>query len=292
MNSSMQHGEPAKKRFIIASVCNIEHSLDKTRLLLCDSKNRQITASTPLMGNENLHYDNKLLLLEGAWSEIPWEEDHFCIQEIYSSSQLQLRSATSEHPNIALLITWLEKLQPILRAFITEIIESDLGVKLLQLPASQSHHHNYRGGLLAHSIECAIIAGQLALPALPKVEAELTMVAAFLHDIGKCGTHSELGNYIHLGNFISHDAYTLEALAPFLSTLDKNWPLGASLLRNMLTKEKSYSFPTFPGKLLVQLADQFSTALDQRRTVFADHPPGHYFAHDKKHQQKYLRIPL
>jgi len=291
MTTSTQNKGSESKRFIIASICNIEHSLDETRLLLSDSNNRQITATTPLINNKHLNYDNKLLLLAGNWSEAPWAK-HFCIQEIYSSTQLQLKSNSSEHLNISLLITWLEQLQPILRAFITEIIESDLGENLFQLPASQSHHHNYKGGLLAHCIECTIIAGQLALPALPKAEAELTMVAAFLHDIGKCGTHSEPGSFNHLGNFISHDAYTLEALAPFLSTLDKNWPLGAGLLRNMLSKERSFSFPEFPGKLLVQLADQFSTALDQRRTVFAGHPAGHYFAYDKKHQQKYLRIPI
>jgi len=292
MNTTRQDNGTIKKKFIVASMCNFENLHGETRLLLSDSNNRQITATASQINNNHAIYtnsENKLLLLEGYWSETPWE-NHFIIREFYSSNQLT--SKASEHQNIVLLITWLENLQPTLRKFITEIIESDLGAGLFDLPASHSHHHSHKGGLLAHSIECAIIAGQLALPTFPKAEAELTMVAAFLHDIGKCGTHNPQGHYSFMGNFISHDAYTLEALAPFLSTLNTKWALGAHMLRHMLVKDKSSFFPEFPGKLLVQLADQLSTSLDRRRSVFAGRPNNHYFAYDKNHNQKYLRIPV
>ena len=181
-------------------------------------------------------------------------------------------------------------LRPALHEFVQSVMQSEAGVKFKILPASQTHHHNFEGGLLAHSLECALMAGQTAFTWLSQSEAELTLVAALLHDIGKCRTYEIKGGYSMLGQHVRHESVTLEILAPHLEVLNKSWADGANLLRVMLTEDKQYSrFPEFPGCLLIKSADHFSTATNRRNSLFSARPNFHYFAYDKQYKQKYLR---
>ena len=225
------------------------------------------------------------LNVSGYWLNSPWES-----QFIITSINSLLPSEIKKHPQLEEnMIQWLDILRPTLRSFVIEVMESDSGQAFCTLPASRNHHHHQAGGLLAHSIECAMLAGQVALVWLNRAEAEVTMVAAFFHDVGKSRTSNHHSN---IGAFISHEAYTLELLAPQIAKLETSWPLGANLLRHMLSADdKRDMFPAFPGKLLVKVADHFSTALDRRAAVFGDHQNHHYFAYDPLRKQKYLRIP-
>jgi len=179
-----------------------------------------------------------------------------------------------------------------LRTFVNDVFSSEIGAKFKTLPASINHHHNYPGGLFIHSIECALLAGQVALTIMSRAEAELTMVAALIHDIGKCRTFNQNVVHSELSKFISHDATTLELIAPFLNKLDIDWKLGANILRHLLsTDHRPGAFPAFPGKLLVKMADQVSTAVNRRQMIFSTHPSHHYFAYDPSCKQPYLRVP-
>jgi len=195
-------------------------------------------------------------------------------------------------PKTDLLVQLMSFLRPQLQDFVETTINSSIGSKFLTLPASKSHHHNIPGGLFTHSLECALIAGQVALNWLTQDEAEITIVAAFLHDIGKCKTFQDNEYHSNLGQHVTHEAITLEILAPQLNQLEQNWPAGANMLRCMLAQQtKSTKFPAFAGSLLVKTADHFSTSLDRRTQIFHGKPNYYYYAYDKTCNQKYLRLP-
>ncbi len=76
--------------------------------------------------------------------------------------------------------------------------------KLLTHPASVIMHHNYRSGLLEHTLSMA----QIGIPLAKhyKIDADLLMTGIFLHDIGKVKEiTSELeASYSDEGNLIGH----------------------------------------------------------------------------------------
>ena len=77
-----------------------------------------------------------------------------------------------------------------------------------QAPAATSNHHAYRGGLLEHSGEVALLCERLA-GAMPHIDRDLLITAALLHDIGKieemeCDYSSGKISYTHAGNLVGH----------------------------------------------------------------------------------------
>ena len=75
-------------------------------------------------------------------------------------------------------------------------------------PAATNNHHNYRGGLLEHSGEVALLCERLA-GALPHIDRDLLITAALLHDIGKieemeCDFSSGKIQYTHAGRLVGH----------------------------------------------------------------------------------------
>jgi len=75
-------------------------------------------------------------------------------------------------------------------------------------PAATSMHHNYRGGLLEHCGEVALLCERLA-GALPHLDRDLLITAALLHDIGKieemeCDFSSGKIEYTHAGHLVGH----------------------------------------------------------------------------------------
>lgn len=73
----------------------------------------------------------------------------------------------------------------------------------------------------------------------------------------------------------------------------EEWPIAANLLRSIWTRSIGYQgrFPAFPGTILVKAADQFSTALDQRKKMFAGRRSSNFRAYDGECHQWYLRAP-
>lgn len=229
---------------------------------------------------------NKVIVC-GGWANTPWKSN-LIVHQISLQQQPYSEHTQPALPKQPLLGHLLEQLQPHLKEFVTSALASDFGERFMSIPASHQHHHIQERGLLMHSLECALIVSQVANIWLNRAEAELVIVAAFLHDFGKSRTHQST-----LGAFISHEAFTLELLAPFLAKLESYWPVDANMLRHLLSEDnKRDRFPAFPGKLLIKMADQFSTGIDRRTTIFNGHPGHHHFANDKQYRQRYLRVPL
>lgn len=149
----------------------------------------------------------------------------------------------------------------------------------LTVPASQSHHHAYPGGLAEHSLEVAHMI-QTAVTHEDPSMAELTGVAGLLHDVGKIALLKENGDRTQAGFVLRHEALTLERVAPALADLDARWPEGATALRYLLTWQLDGQArrPLLPAALALQFADRYSSARGARERAFSGAPDWKRFA--------------
>jgi len=288
--------EHATCQSYVATICSISVNSEQGQYeLSIKIDNKLITAVVDYTSGdlpEDIEVGSRVQI-EGWWKAKAWNSA-LVIQKLSLQSD-QLHKTSENQFQIApheSLEQLLQLLRPPLRDFIEGILESEIGYKFLTLSASMNHHHSWSEGLLTHSVECTLMAGQLAMTWLNRAEAELTMVAALLHDIGKCGTFEDTKSHADLSRYVTHEAYTLELLAPHLADLEVSWPIGANMLRHMLSHDtRTKAFPAFPGTLLVKMADHFSTAMDRRRALFEESPEYQHYAYDSEYRQKYLRVP-
>ena len=79
--------------------------------------------------------------------------------------------------------------------------------KFINAPAAKVHHHNYRGGLIVHTNEVISICKNLCL-IYEKLNKDLLLTAAILHDIGKIETYdldeNNLISINHKGKMLDH----------------------------------------------------------------------------------------
>jgi putative nucleotidyltransferase with HDIG domain len=191
------------------------------------------------------------------------------------------------------LVALIASLKTPMREFLIDLFSnSEITESFVSCPASHKHHHAKPGGLLIHSVDCALMVKQLAMMRMEPKEAEVTIVAALLHDIGKARTHEATRSQNVMGQFVSHESAGLELLAPYLKDLDAHWETGANLLRHMLGWGRlGHKFPDFPGTLLVKMCDQFDTSLDLRHQSFEGKPSWYGYAYsDGTSGQRFLRI--
>ncbi len=121
---------------------------------------------------------------------------------------------------------------PHLRALLTTFLEDKkLRGAILRCPAGKVLHHAYIGGLLEHILSLAT-AGKLMARHYPRLNADLLVAAAFLHDIGKIREIAFSGafSYTDEGQLVGH--------------------IGLGLL---LLTEKANTVPGFPAELLLHL---------------------------------------
>lgn len=156
---------------------------------------------------------------------------------------------------------------PPLRRFLGKVLSDDgIAFPFVNCPGSLNHHHNFRGGLLKHSLEgVGVIESQTFFP---REDYELGLVAALFHDIGKILTYTSQMTMTSLGASIEHDKLTCEILAPALHDLHKDWPAGARKLRYLLGWKTKSAIPHYNMADLVACADRISTGqdMDRRKT--------------------------
>ena len=155
---------------------------------------------------------------------------------------------------------------PALRQFCSEVLSDDsITFPFVACPASLGYHHNYPGGLLRHSVECAQMIERYE--EFTPEQKELGMVAALFHDIGKILTMTPQMELTSLGRTLEHDKLTLEILAPYLRRLDSEWPQGSAQLRYLLTWRPGRTdkgIPKTPLANAVVAADRVSAGVDAR----------------------------
>lgn len=113
------------------------------------------------------------------------------------------------------------------------ILQAQVCVNYCLCPGSLNHHHNYRGGLIEHSIEIAesILNDQ----SLSDSEKQIGLVAALVHDIGKTKTLTPDLNRTSLGYFVDHDCMSLEICASAMAGLEQLRDNDAVQIRHALT---------------------------------------------------------
>lgn len=93
-----------------------------------------------------------------------------------------------------------------LRLLIKKFVEDrDLVATFMRAPAAMQLHHPFIGGLLEHTLN-VVRAAKALLPLYPNLNADLVLVGAFLHDIGKAAELSAGTslNYTERGMLVGH----------------------------------------------------------------------------------------
>jgi len=230
------------------------------------------------------HKVDSLLFVEYTTNKSDGDESKLSINKLqtipsfYDLSYLnKLFNEAEEVSDLIRLLQFIDRLhdQRIKQLLIELFQDPKVAIPFITMPASHKHHHSYPGGLLSHSIECAEWVESTAYSALETCEAELTLVAALLHDLGKIETM----NTHNSRQLVPHETLSLLLVEPVILKMQKKWEQGADTLRAMLSFSiSSDKFPNFPGCLLVKMADQFSTSVSARKIAFEDTPDYFYFS--------------
>ncbi|MCA9135373.1 MAG: HD domain-containing protein [Planctomycetales bacterium] len=122
-----------------------------------------------------------------------------------------------------LLNTYLRRLG---QAFLSD---DSFVARLRVATAAVSNHHAYPGGLLRHTVDLMQVC-QFIGPRYPRIDTELMMFGAFLHDLGKIEEISSSGelSYTDRGQLVGHIVIGVqmlgEAIATFEADFDEDFP--------------------------------------------------------------------
>ncbi|WP_297831876.1 HD domain-containing protein [Thermomonas sp.] len=201
------------------------------------------------------------LWLEGRTAEPLMENEMYRL-----GPALFPRSGVPEpvQPALDELVEIFNRIEPeCVRMFLGRVFtDPHIAGRFMRSRASANHHHNYKGGLLEHSVGVAQVSIDLSHEVDPELRDIIT-AGALMHDIGKIETVGEGPSRPMLGRWVQHEALTLEILAPHLGWLDAQWPKGGALLRNCLTwyAVKPPGFSSFVGADIIRAADQINVAM-------------------------------
>lgn len=166
--------------------------------------------------------------------------------------------------------------------------------KLLTHPASVVMHHNYRSGLLEHTLSMAQLG--IALAKHYKVDADLLMTGILLHDIGKVKEiTSELeASYSDEGNLIGHIVLGRDIA---VETANKIKDFPPDLLQKVghliLSHQGQYEWqspkkPKFREALLLHLIDNMDAKMNlMEKAVDEDVEEGKWTS-----RRNYFKIPI
>jgi len=172
-----------------------------------------------------------------------------------------------------------------LKALVEEFLtDTDLMRQFCTAPAAMQMHHSYLGGLLEHTHSMLKVA-QAILPLYPKIQADLVLVAVFLHDIAKTQALSyRMGfSYTDPGQLLGHITQGIQminrkvdALAKKQTVLDE--AVLDSLNHIILSHHGQYDFgsPKLPATaeaFMVYYIDDLDAKMNQV-TELIDNQPG------------------
>jgi len=180
-----------------------------------------------------------------------------------------------------------------LRTLVTSIYRK-YETQILAHPASVVMHHNYRSGLLEHTLSMAKIG--LPLAEHYKVDLDLLMTGIFLHDIGKVKEiTSELeSSYSDEGNLIGHIVLGRDIAIEAAKKI-KKFPhdLLKKVEHLILSHQGQYAWqspkkPKFREALLLHLIDNMDAKMNlMEKAVEEDVEKGKWTS-----RRNYFRIPI
>jgi 3'-5' exoribonuclease len=110
---------------------------------------------------------------------------------------------------------------PGLARVVSSVLETEpVASEIRRAPCTRSGHHAYLGGLLEHTVAVATLVGEVCI-LHPKLDSDLLMAAALLHDVGKTreftyGAEFEISDE---GRMLGHLALGAEIIGPAASHL-------------------------------------------------------------------------
>ncbi|MBF0530143.1 MAG: HD domain-containing protein, partial [Deltaproteobacteria bacterium] len=147
--------------------------------------------------------------------------------------------------------------------------DPDLSGKFKIAPAAKRFHHEYRGGLLEHTLSVA--KGAIAICGLyPLLNRDLLLTGAIIHDLGKIREFDLglSGDYTTEGRLIGHIVIGVEMLDSYLADRPRFDPQSAMLLKHMiLSHHGEYDFgspkkPKFLEALVLHYLDDLDAKMN------------------------------
>jgi 3'-5' exoribonuclease len=142
-------------------------------------------------------------------------------------------------------------------------------------PAAKALHHAYRGGLLEHTGEVALLCDSIA-STLPHLDRDLLITAALLHDFGKVEELAQdlnSGEYTQRGHLIGHVVLGTCAVREAMNSID-GFPdtLQDEILHLILSHHGRPEFgaaktPMFPEAIVLSACDLMSARVAQCREL-------------------------
>lgn len=139
-----------------------------------------------------------------------------------------------------------------------------------QAPAAKNFHHSYLGGLLEHTLSVCEMAGTVAAHYPAKLDRDLLLAGAFLHDIGKIRELSwnRLIDYTDEGRLLGHLVLGVSILEEKIGGL-KGFPdiLAARLKHLILSHHGQHDFgspkrPKFLEAFALHLIDDLDAKIN------------------------------
>jgi 3'-5' exoribonuclease len=140
-----------------------------------------------------------------------------------------------------------------------------------QMPGGRTIHHGYRGGLLEHTLSVVQLC-ELLSQHYPKINRDLLVTGALLHDIGKLEEYKMVltPEYTAAGRLLGHIAMGAELVGGTIEAIkaDMGFPTELSwMIRHMILSHHgalefgSPVLPQFPEAFALHLADNLDAKL-------------------------------
>ncbi len=133
------------------------------------------------------------------------------------------------------------------------LADDDFMASFTRAAAAVSNHHAYPGGLLRHTVDMMELVNVVA-PRYEKVDRDLLMVGAMLHDFGKTAELSADGEtYTDRGQLVGHIVIGYQLLGAWIDSLPDPFPPALRLhLEHLIVShhgELEYGSPRVPATL-------------------------------------------
>ncbi|MCD6590320.1 HD domain-containing protein [Candidatus Woesearchaeota archaeon] len=183
-----------------------------------------------------------------------------------------------------------------LKLLVEELLlsDSEIAKRFTEWPAAMYKHHNYKHGLLEHSLNVAKIAMNIA--DIHELDSDLIIVGSLLHDIGKIYEFEMTNNIRHtrLGQLVGHVTLGAEIVSRAMDRLDIDENIKLKILHIVLSHHGSLEYgspkePMFPEALAVYLADLMDSQIFQMRKKKLEAMTEDDFLYTKDFGNIYLR---
>jgi 3'-5' exoribonuclease len=206
-----------------------------------------------------IHCEGRTQVHNGALQIIVTQLERMDPSEVVATDFERFSASESEAllSRLQTLIAGIE--HPILRQLGEAFLADDeLVGKLSMAAAAVNNHHAYPGGLLRHTVDLMELC-KLVAPRYPFLHADLLIMGAFLHDLGKIEelTSGEVTTYTEAGQFVGHIVIGIqmlgEKMAKVASSTGKPFPHDFKLqLEHMIVShhgQYEYGSPKLPVTL-------------------------------------------